>query len=169
MGEPAAGEREILDWAGYGVAIRELAQQVADDGFEPDIILAIARGGLFAAGSLGYALSVKNIYVMNVEFYTGVGERLDVPMMLPPYIDVVEMKDQRVLIADDVADTGRTLQMVQAFCEPQVADVRVAVVYEKPHSLVRCEYVWKRTDRWINFPWSDQPPIVARDKRVLDA
>ena len=70
--------RETLTWEGYGKAARELAQQVADSAFDPDIILAIARGGLFAAGSLGYALSVKNLYVMNLEFYTGVGERLDV-------------------------------------------------------------------------------------------
>ncbi len=169
MGEPTTDEREVLDWATYGRAARELAEQVAADGYEPDIVLAIARGGLFAAGSLGYALSVKNIYVMNVEFYTGVGERLDVPMMLPPYIDRVELKDQRVLIADDVADTGRTLLMVREFCEPLVADVRTAVIYAKPHSLVSCEYVWKNTDRWINFPWSSEPPVVARGGRVLDA
>jgi len=44
--------------------------------------------------------------------------------------------------------------------------VRSAVVYEKPGSLVKCDYVWKRTDRWINFPWSSLPPVVPG---VLDA
>ena len=107
MTEPNESARENLDWALYGRAIRELAESIADDNYEPDVILAIARGGLFAAGSLGYALSVKNIYVMNVEFYTGVDERLDVPIMLPPYLDLVDMTDKRILIADDVADTGR--------------------------------------------------------------
>jgi len=47
-----------------------------------------------------------------------------------------------------------------------VAEVRSAVVYEKPTSLVKCDYVWKRTDRWINFPWSSLPPVVPG---VLDA
>ena len=61
-----------------------LAQQVAASGFRPDIVLAIARGGLTVAGALAYALSVKNCFAMNVEFYTGVDERLDVPVMLPP-------------------------------------------------------------------------------------
>ena len=65
-------EREVLDWGSYGLASRALAGLVAEDGYQPDIILAIARGGLFVAGSLGYALSVKNLYVMNVEYYTGV-------------------------------------------------------------------------------------------------
>jgi hypothetical protein len=34
---------------------------------------------------------------------------------------------------------------------------------------VKCEYVWKRTDDWIDFPWSVQPPVVQRRGQVLDA
>lgn len=160
-------ERERLHWDSYGTAARELAQTVADDGYKPDIILAIARGGLFVAGSLGYALSVKNLYVMNVEFYTGVDERLDVPTTLPPYLDKVDLRDSNVLIADDVADTGHTLRHVYDFCQDEVGDVRSAVLYEKPQSLIKCEYVWKRTDQWIEFPWSTEPPVVGGG--VLDA
>jgi hypoxanthine phosphoribosyltransferase len=172
MSPEMSTERETLDYATYGAAVRELAQQVADDGFRPEMILAIARGGLFVAGSLGYALSVKNIYVMNCEYYTGVDERLPVPVMLPPYVDFVDMEDAKVLIADDVADTGHTLKMVHDHAAERVGEVRSAVLYEKSHSLVKCEYVWKRTDQWINFPWSTEPPVVsAEDARhkVLDA
>lgn len=156
-----SAEREVLDWDSYGLAVRELATQVADDGFRPEIILSIARGGLLVAGSLGYALSIKNIYVMNVEYYTGVNERLDMPVMLPPYVDFVDMESAHVLIADDVADTGHTLKLVHDFCAERVAEVRSAVLYEKPHSLVKCEYVWKHTDEWINFPWSTEKPVVS--------
>jgi hypoxanthine phosphoribosyltransferase len=163
MTAPGEAPREELDWARYGVAIRELATMVADDGYRPEMILAIARGGLFAAGSLGYALSVKNIYVMNIEYYTGVDERLPVPVMLPPYVDLVDLENAKVLIADDVADTGHTLKVVHDLCVEKVAQVRSAVLYEKPHSLVKCEYVWKRTDRWINFPWSTDPPVVSAE------
>ena len=163
--------REVLDWTDYGIACRALATRVADDGYRPDIILAIARGGLFVAGSLGYALSVKNLYVMNVEYYTGVDERLDVPVVLPPYVDVVDLRDTRVLIADDVADTGHTLALVRNHCLSEVAEVRTAVLYEKSRSVVECEYVWKYTDQWINFPWSTQAPLVEplEGSTVLDA
>lgn len=163
--------REVLDWTNYGIACRALATRVADDGYRPDIILAIARGGLFVAGSLGYALSVKNLYVMNVEYYTGVDERLDVPVVLPPYVDVVDLRDTRVLIADDVADTGHTLALVRDHCLSEVAEVRTAVLYEKSRSVVECEYVWKYTDQWINFPWSTQAPLVEPREggTVLDA
>jgi len=159
-------ERETLTWEIFGDASRELAKVIADDGFRPDLILAIARGGLFVAGSLGYALSVKNLHVMNVEFYNGVGSTLDLPVMLPPVPSAVDFSEKKVLIADDVADTGKTLELVRGFVADHVAEVRSAVVYEKPTSLVRCDYVWKRTDRWINFPWSSLPPVVPG---VLDA
>ena len=154
--------RETLTYEAFGTASRELARQVADDGFEPDLILSIARGGLFLGGALGYALDVKNLFVMNVEFYTGVDQRLDLPVVLPPVLDVVDLRGAKVLVADDVADTGKTLELVRDFCAGHVTDVRTAVIYEKPRSLVRCDYVWRRTDRWIDFPWSALPPVVRR-------
>lgn len=39
-------------------------------------------------------------------------------------------------------------------------EVRTAVLYAKPHAVVECEYVWRRTDRWITFPWSALPPVT---------
>ncbi|NBP50897.1 MAG: phosphoribosyltransferase [Actinobacteria bacterium] len=164
-----SGEREIMTWDGFGAASRELAEMVANSGYEPDIILAIARGGLLTAGALGYALSVKNTFTMNVEFYTGVNERLAVPMILPPVPSLVDLTDSRVLIVDDVADTGHTLKHVLQFCADRLADTRLAVLYEKSSSMVKCDYVWRHTDKWINFPWSDKEPVVVREGTVRDA
>ena len=153
-------EREILTWELFGKSSRDLAQLVADDGYAPEMILSIARGGLLVGGALGYALGVKNVYTMNVEFYTGVDERLEVPRILPPAPDFVDLDDARILIVDDVADTGHTLESVEEFCAGKVGEVRTAVLYEKPRSLVKCDYVWRHTDLWIDFPWSDQDPVV---------
>jgi hypoxanthine phosphoribosyltransferase len=161
--------REIMTWDMLGEATRSLSQMVADAGYEPDMILGIARGGLLPAGAMGYALSVKNVYTMNVEFYTGVDERLDVPRILPPAPDFVDLSHGKILIVDDVADTGHTLKSVQEFCEGKVGEVRTACIYEKPHSVVKCDYVWKRTDQWINFPWSDKDPVAQRNWSVKDA
>src|SRR5438034_866770 len=149
-----------MDWSHLGIAAQTLAQQVVSDGYPPDIVLAIARGGLLVAGALGYALGVKNTYTMNVEFYTGPDERLPAPMILPPVPELVDLSEARLLIADDVADTGRTLALVKEFCFGKVAEVRTAVLYVKPHSVVECDYVWRHTDRWIVFPWSALPPVT---------
>jgi hypothetical protein len=164
MGDEAATPtqappREQMRWGELGEATRELATSIADDGYVPDLILGIARGGLLVAGALSYALGVKNTFTMNVEFYTGVDERLPVPMILPPVPDLVDLHDSRMLIADDVADTGQTLALVKSFCAGQVGEVRTAVLYEKPRSIVSCDYVWRRTDLWIVFPWSAEPPL----------
>jgi uncharacterized protein len=159
-------DQEVMTWDELGEGSRELAEMVADDGYRPDLILAIARGGLLVCGALGYALGVKNTFTMNVEFYTGIDERLDLPMILPPVPDLVDFADFKVLIADDVADTGATLQLVKEFCEGKVAEVRCAVLYEKPRSVVKCEYVWRRTDRWIIFPWSADEPVTAPPART---
>ena len=161
MASPPPGEREILTWQLFGEGSRELAQQVADGGWIPDIILAIARGGLLPAGALGYALSIKNVFVISVEYYTGIDQRLDFPVMLPPQLNLVDIKDSKVLIVDDVADTGHTLKAVMDFVGTTVHEAKTAVIYEKSHSVVKCDYVWKRTDQWIDFPWSDKPPVVG--------
>jgi hypoxanthine phosphoribosyltransferase len=160
MGDDVA--REVLGWEEFGVAGRDLASIVADDGFRPDLILGIARGGLLVAGALSYALGLKNTCVINVEYYTGVDERLDVPVILPPHLDVVDLSGAQLLIADDVADTGETVKLVADTVRPQVQALRIAVLYEKSRSIVQCDYVWRRTDDWIVFPWSAQPPITER-------
>lgn len=155
-------ERERLSWAEFGEATRDLARSVADDGYAPDLILSIARGGLLVGAGLGYALDVKNAWTMNVEFYTGVDERLDVPMILPPVPDLIDLENARVLIADDVADTGETLRLVKDFSVGKVGEVRCAVLYEKSRAIVKCDYVWKRTDLWIDFPWSAEAEVTRR-------
>jgi hypoxanthine phosphoribosyltransferase len=165
MGDEAATPtqappRERMSWADLGDAARELAADMVEDGYTPDLILGIARGGLLVAGALSYALGVKNTFTMNVEFYTGVDERLPVPMILPPVPDLVDLHDSRMLIADDVADTGQTLALVKGFCAGQVGEVRTAVLYEKPRSIVAADYVWRRTDLWVVFPWSAEPPLT---------
>ncbi|MDH3469750.1 MAG: phosphoribosyltransferase [Acidimicrobiia bacterium] len=164
-------EREILTWSDYGTGVRQLAQMIADDGFRPDIILGIARGGLIPTGSLGYALSVKNTYVMNVEYYTDIDERLEVPTILPPYLNLVDLEHTDILVVDDVADTGHTLRMVHEFVAGKVASARTAVLYEKPRSVIKSDYVWRRTSKWINFPWSSEAPVTEpkHGKAVSDA
>jgi hypoxanthine phosphoribosyltransferase len=153
--------REVLPWPLFGEATRWLAEQVAQSGFRPSIILGVARGGLLPAAAIAYALGVKNVFAINVEFYTGIDQRLSFPVMLPPLLNAVDIAGERVLIADDVADTGATLELVTDFCAAHVADAHCAVLYEKPRSVVKCRYVWRRTESWVSFPWSSQPPVVA--------
>jgi hypoxanthine phosphoribosyltransferase len=154
--------REVMDWDTFGRATREIAQAVVDAGFEPDVVVAVARGGLPAGGAIAYALGTKAIATLNVEFYTGVDQRLADPVVLPPLLDTAALDGLRALLVDDVADTGETLALVRRLLVQHCTEVRTAVLYAKPTSVIDPDVVWRRTDRWITFPWSALPPVARR-------
>src|SRR5919201_373432 len=139
MGFSPLVEREWMTWNDVGTAVEELAAQIEAAGFRPDAVLALARGGLPAGGALAYALGVKNMATLNVEFYTGVDERLDEPLLLPPVPDLGLLRANTLLVVDDVADTGRTLALAREFCAEHAAEVRTAAAYAKPPSVVRAD------------------------------
>lgn len=173
----AAGhDLEVLTWDGFGEAARDLARTIVASGWMPDIVIAVARGGLLPAGALAYALGIKAMGTLNVEFYTGVGETLAEPVVLPPLMDTTELPGKRVLVVDDVADSGKTLDLVMQLIrdkglpadlngdgvasESITVDARSAVLFSKPQSIIAPTYTWKATDKWIAFPWSAQPPVT---------
>ena len=115
---------------------------------------------------------MKAIGTMNLEFYTGLGETLDEPQVLPPLMDVSAMDGKKVLVVDDVADSGKTLKKVMELIEKRglsldgqahaKVEARSVVIYKKPVSIIDPDYVWHYTDLWINFPWSVLPVVQAQ-------
>ncbi|SFR86958.1 hypothetical protein SAMN05428970_3373 [Agromyces sp. CF514] len=156
--------KEILTWDDFAVASRKVAAEVLGSGFRPDVVIAIARGGLLFAGSIAYALGTKACGSINVEFYTGVDERLEEPILHPPMLDAPALSGKRVLLVDDVSDSGRTLAKVVGILGDAGAEVRSATLYTKSHTVLVPDFDYKRTDDWIVFPWSALPPV-----HVLDA
>ena len=165
---PPETDREVLSWAQFGDATRALAQQIVDSEWTADVVVAIARGGLIPAGAVAYALGVKAMASTNVEFYTGIAEVLTEPVFLPPLMDVNSLAGKKVLVVDDVTDSGRTLEKVlrqlrDVHGNHAVAEARSAVLYHKPWAVLEPEYVWRNTARWITFPWSALPPVEPAD------
>ncbi|CAD6000695.1 phosphoribosyltransferase [Agreia sp. COWG] len=159
--EPAEPEREVLGWLEFGDASRDLARDVLGSGFVPDFVIAIARGGLLPAGALAYALGTKSCGSLNVEFYSDVETTLPEPVLLPPLIDNAPLIGKNILLVDDVADSGRTLAMVVGLLETVGVVVKTATLYSKPRSVIQPDFFWRKTDRWIVFPWSAHPPVGA--------
>ncbi|KQV05962.1 phosphoribosyltransferase [Leifsonia sp. Root112D2] len=158
----AESDREVLGWLEFGEAARHLASAVLESGYEPDVVLAIARGGLLLAGAMSYALGVKSCGAVNVEFYTGIDERLPEPVLLPPLLEEAALHSKRVLLVDDVADSGRTLAMVVELVRAGGAEVRTVCLYGKPQSVIEPDFTWRKTSQWITFPWSALPPVQTR-------
>ena len=143
----ASNERETLTWDGFGAATRDLARDILASGFEPEVVVAIARGGLLPAGAIAY----------------GLGTVLDAPEVLPPALDMAYLDGRRVLLVDDVADSGRTLALAVQLLKDKGADVRSVTIYTKPSTIIQPDYAWKDTDLWINFPWSFQGTVREED------
>lgn len=158
---PVGDEREVLTWDEFGVASRELATDIYESGFVPDIVVAIARGGLLLAGAITYALDVKACGALNVEFYAGVGTRLPAPIVLPPLLDSDSLAGRKILLVDDVSDSGRTLALVVGLLSETAEEVRTVCLYEKPGTVLSPDYTWRVTPLWISFPWSTLPTIGA--------
>ena len=119
-----------------------------------------------AAGAIAYGLGVKNCGAINVEFYTGIGTVLDAPELPPPELDMSYLEGRRVLLVDDVADSGRTLALAVRLLQDQGADVRSAVIYTKPTTIVQPDYSFRDTALWIDFPWSAQGTVVEEDAGI---
>lgn len=163
MGEAVGIERETLTWDGFGEASRELSRRILADGFVPEVVVAIARGGLLPAGAIAYGLGVKNCGALNVEFYTGIGTVLAAPEVLPPLLDIDYLDGRKVLLVDDVADSGRTLALAVQMLKDRGADLRSVVIYTKPTTIIRPDYSYKDTALWIDFPWSAKGSVLDED------
>jgi len=153
--------REVLTWEDFEGAARSLAGEVLASGFRPDVVIAIARGGLLLAGAISYALGTKQCGSINVEFYTGVDERLPEPVLHPPMLDVPAVAGKSVLLIDDVSDSGRTLAKVVDLLAEAGAEVRTATLYVKPRTVLVPDFAYRETEDWIVFPWSALPPVSA--------
>ena len=57
-------------------------------------------------------------------------------------------------------EKGETLALVKELMAEHAGEVRTVTLYAKSHSIIEPDYVWKRTDRWITFPWSALPPVT---------
>ena len=141
-----------------------LATDVLAAGFRPDVVIAIARGGLLLAGAISYALGTKACGSINVEFYSGIDERLPEPVLHPPMLDAPALSGKRVLLVDDVSDSGRTLAKVVGACSPTTAPrcaPRPSTRSRTPCSMP--DFDFRRTDDWIVFPWSALPPVEVAE------
>jgi hypoxanthine phosphoribosyltransferase len=161
-------ERERLSWDQFGEATRTIARAVVADGFRPEVVVAIARGGLLPAGAIAYGLGAKNCGAINVEFYTGVGTMLDAPEVLPPELDMTYLDGRRVLLVDDVADSGRTLDLAVRLLVARGAEVRSATIYTKPSTILEPDYSWRSTSLWIDFPWSWRGSVIEEDASTAE-
>jgi hypothetical protein len=141
----------------YNVLL-SLARKIVKSGFVPDVVVGISRGGWIPARVLCDLLSAPELANIGVEYYSGVGERKRQPRLTQPLSATVSGKS--VLIVDEVADTGKSLMLVEDQVIKEGAKaVRTVTMYTKPWSVVEPDYHEKKTSCWIVFPWETKETI----------
>src|SRR5260370_39089713 len=95
----------------YSMMLR-LARRVRDSRFEPEVIVGVSRGGWPPARIMSDLLENQNLANMKVVFYRDIGLRNKRPVITQPVSSRV--KGKRVLVVDDVSDTGHRLRVVLA-------------------------------------------------------
>ena len=149
----------------YNVLL-SLARKILRSEYAPDIIVGVSRGGWIPARVLCDLLNAPVLASIGIEFYTGVGEAGHRPRLTQPL--TVTVLGKKVLIVDEVADTGESLKLAkeQVFKEG-AREVRTVTMYTKPWSTIEPDYHEKKTSGWIVFPWETKETIqsVARDSK----
>ncbi len=154
----AEAEFEVPAWNQIYAMLLSQAEKIRRSGFKPDVIVGVLRGGWIPARVLSDLLEVTYLVTVGVEFYVGVAETRNEPVLTHGVSADVE--GRKALLVDDVADTGKSLRLAREHVLQQGAtEVRIATVYHKPFSTIKPDYYEKETRRWVVFPWDTKETL----------
>jgi len=160
-------EFEVPTWNQIYDMLLNLAERILKTGFKPDIIVGVSRGGWPPARVLSDLMGNPNLANVRAEFYLGVAETKEEPVLTQPVS--MEVAGKKVLVVDEVADTGKSLKLVKEhIVEKGAMEVKIATVYYKPWSIVKPDYYEKETSRWIVFPWEIKETVRKIVKRCKE-
>ena len=136
----------------FKVDVNQLAKEIKP--YNPDVILAIARGGMTLGHFLSEALDMRDLYAINSIHYEET-RKLDT-------INIFNIPDlsraKRVVIVDDIIDSGETMieiQRVLMKMYPEV-ELKIASIFYKEKALLRPDFAAREATEWIEFFWDFQ-------------
>jgi len=135
--------------------VYELARQIRASDYHPDLVVAISRGGFTPARVLCDVLGLFNLTSIRVVHYSKAAVHEHQAYVKYPLC--MDIAGQRILLVDDVNDTGDTLEVAREHLEGLgPTEVRIAVLHEKTGSPIRADYVSETLDewRWLIYPWA---------------
>lgn len=158
---------ELVSWGEVNRLCSRLSGLIRSSGYQPDTIVAIGRGGYVPARLVCDVLDIMALTSIKIEHYlSGSNKQAEAVIRYPLCVDI---KDQRVLIVDDVNDSGDTLKLatehIQGF-HPQ--EIRTAVMHDKRVTQYPVDYYAKRIIkwRWLIYPWAIHEDLNAFISRL---
>ena len=147
-----------MTWDDVQLAAEKTADMIKEDGFEADIMIAVSRGGFDPARIISDQLNIRKLASLQIIYYSRVGEKRDRPEVLYPLN--AQVKDLKVLVVDDVSDSGHSLMTVKNYVESLgAAEVKIATLHYKPWSEFKPDYYAEEVDKWILYPWEPNESI----------
>jgi len=163
----------ITNWEYIYSLCRDVSNDVKRDSFEPDVVVALARGGWFAGRCICDFLGLDDLTSLKMEHYVGTAEKADEPQVRYPMPEgSVDGKD--VLIIDDIADTGGSIRRAEEYVEERAAgDIRTATLQLLDTSEFEPDYVGENLEEWawMVYPWNfieDMIDVISGDMERAD-
>ena len=154
-----------LNWDDVQSLTEEVASQIQESGYVPDVIVAVSRGGFDPARILCDQLGIKRLASLQVEYYRDINETSSTPEIVFPLN--AEVPDMSILVVDDVSDTGSSLRAARDHVlERGASEVRVATLHVKPWTKVRPDYSASVVESWIIYPWEIVESITSITEKL---
>ncbi len=142
---------EVPSWNFIYELCIQVADQVRCSGYNPDLLVAVSRGGWIPGRVLSDLLENPNIATIKVEYYVDIYKTHTKPKITQPL--PIEVKGKKILLVDDIADSGKSLKLVKEHLAEQGAvEVKICTLYYKPWSILTPDFFVRSTDAWVCFP-----------------
>ncbi len=154
---------EYYSWDRLGREAFKLARQMVDAGVKADRVIALAKGGLTFSRSMVDYLDIPSLSTMEIQFYNGIGTTEKEPKVtqdLP-----LKIKDENILIFDDVIDKGDTMRLAVEYIKERGAKkVVTAALVSKPWATFKPDFLAIETEAWAIFPNEARETILLLKK-----
>lgn len=134
-----------MTWQQFEEEIHILSQKI--NASPPDIIVGIVRGGIIPARLLATHLDIKSMYCLTVEKQEN--ERKVTTDI------TTDLKDKRILLVEDMLETGKSLSAAKEYLESKGALVQTACLYIMPISEIEPDYYLKIVEKVEKYPWEN--------------
>ncbi|MCX8196543.1 MAG: phosphoribosyltransferase [Acidilobaceae archaeon] len=155
---------EIVDWS------RRLSELIRASGWRPDVIVAVARGGYVPARLLCDFLEVTDLLSVQSQHWVEAAKMGEKAILRYPYS--VDMSDKRVLLVDDIVDTGESLMLAKEFIlrEWRPRELRIATLqWISPVARLKPDYYLIEVKDWVwfQYPWTRLEDVSQFISRIF--
>ena len=148
---------KIVSWSEIEEWTTDVSKKMANAGFKPDVVIGLTRGGWVPARLLCDIMNIKDLYAVKTEHW-GVTATRDGNAKLAQKLSG-DVKGRRVLIMDDITDTGKSLSLAMEHVRSfKPKSLRSGTLLHVTHSLIEPNYysveVPAENWTWFIFPWN---------------